>query len=153
MLLFESLEASRLLARESCVLLKNEAKALPLRGNPRIALIGQLADVQRDLNGSWQGQSHEKDAVSVRTALEKAYPGRISYAQGAKTLGNDRSGFKAAIATAKKSDVIVAALGEGWYMSGEASSRSELGLPGVRHSNQARMAHKATKLNGNRIYR
>ncbi len=128
----EYLEASRMLARESCVLLKNKPAALPLRANARIALIGQLADVQRDLNGSWDGKGREKDAISVRTAMEAAYPGRIVFAQGAKTLGNDRSGFKAAVAAAEKSDVVVAVLGEGWYMSGEASSRSELGLPGVQ---------------------
>jgi len=132
MLLPEYLEASRILARESCVLLKNESAALPLRADARIALIGQLANVQRDLNGSWDGKGREKDAVSVRTALEAAYPGRITYAQGAKTLGDDKSGFKSAVAAAKKSDVVVAVLGEGWFMSGEASSRSELGLPGVQ---------------------
>ena len=128
----ESLDASRALARESCVLLQNERTALPLRADARIALIGQLADVQRDLHGSWDGQGKEKDAISVRAAMEAAYPGRVIYAQGAKTLKDDRSGFKAAVAAAKKSDVVVAVLGEGWYMSGEASSRSELDLPGVQ---------------------
>ncbi len=128
----ESLAASRDLARKSCVLLKNEPAALPLRADARIALIGQLGGVQRDMNGSWQGKSREQDAVSLRTALEKAFPGRVTYALGAKTQGIDRSGFDEAIAAAKKSDVIVAALGEGWFMSGEASSRSELGLPGAQ---------------------
>jgi beta-glucosidase len=128
----EYLEASRALARESCVLLKNDPVALPLRANARIALIGQLADAQRDLNGSWEAQGREKDGISVRTAMAAAYPGRIVFAEGAKTNGNDRSGFKAAVAAAKKSDVVVAVLGEGWYMSGEAASRSELGLPGVQ---------------------
>lgn len=128
----ESLEASRDLARKSCVLLKNDPAVLPLRAEARIALIGQLGGVQRDMNGSWDGKGREQDAASLRTALEQAFPGRVSYALGAKTNGPDRSGFDEAIAVAKKADVIVAALGEGWFMSGEAASRSELGLPGVQ---------------------
>ena len=126
-----SLQASRELARESCVLLKNENSALPLRAGAHIALIGQLANVKRDLNGSWEAKGREQDAVSIREAMESVFPGHVTFAEGAKTLGDDRSGFAAAIGAAEKSDVIVAVLGEGWYLSGEASSRSNLDLPGV----------------------
>lgn len=128
----EHLAAARELAQESCVLLKNEAATLPLKAGTRIALIGQLGDVQRDMIGSWSGRGEEKEAVSLRAALEQAFPGRVTYALGAKSAGTDKSGFAAAVAAAQDADVIVAALGEGWYMSGEASSRSELGLPGVQ---------------------
>lgn len=132
MLLPASLAATRDLARKSCVLLKNQSDVLPLRPNTRIALIGQLAGVQRDLNGSWDGKGRERDAVSVRTALEAAFPGKVTYEEGAKSAGSDKSGFAAAIAAAKRADVVVAVLGEGWYMSGEASSRTNLSIPGVQ---------------------
>ncbi|HVU25465.1 MAG TPA: glycoside hydrolase family 3 N-terminal domain-containing protein [Opitutus sp.] len=128
----ESLEATRALARESSVLLKNSASALPLRRDAHIALIGQLADVKRDLNGSWEGRGREADAVSIREALEAAYPNQVTYVQGAKTGGDDRSDFAAALAAAKRSDVVVAVLGEGWYLGGEASSRTNLFIPGVQ---------------------
>jgi beta-glucosidase len=128
----ESLEAARSLARESCVLLKNASSALPLRSGARIALIGQLAATKRDLNGSWEGRGREQDAVTVREALEAAFPNRVTYVQGAKSAGDDRSGFAAAIAAAKKSDVVVAVMGEGWYLGGEASSRTNLSIPGVQ---------------------
>ena len=128
----ESLEAERALARESCVLLKNSNSALPLRHDAHIALIGQLADVKRDLLGSWDGRGREADAVSIREALEAAYPNQVTYVQGAKTGGDDRSGFAAAVAAAKRSDVVVAVLGEGWYLGGEASSRTNLSIPGVQ---------------------
>ncbi|HWA87873.1 MAG TPA: glycoside hydrolase family 3 N-terminal domain-containing protein [Opitutus sp.] len=128
----ESLEAARTLARESCVLLKNARSTLPLRHEAHIALIGQLASVKRDLLGSWQGRGREEDAVSIREALEAAFPDQVTYVQGAKTAGDDRSGFAAAIAAAKRSDVVVAVLGEGWYLGGEASSRTHLSIPGVQ---------------------
>lgn len=128
----EHLETARDLARKSAVLLKNERSALPLRKDAKIALVGQLADTQRDLIGEWRARGREEDAVTVRTALEKAYPGRVTYALGAKSMGDDRAGFAAAVAAAKKSDVVVAVLGEGWFLSGEASSRSSIKIPGVQ---------------------
>src|SRR3546814_12937730 len=39
-------------------------------------------------------------------------------------------GFAEAIALAQKSDVIIAAMGERWDMTGEAASRTSLDLPG-----------------------
>jgi beta-glucosidase len=137
-------EASRDLARKSCVLLKNDHATLPLSGQPRIALIGQLANVKRDLLGAWEAKGREEEAVSMREALEAAFPHRVTYAEGAKSAGSDRSGFKAAIAAAKKSDVVVAVLGEGWYLSGEASSRSNLSIPGVQPELLAEL-HKTGK--------
>lgn len=128
----ESLEAARDLARKSCVLLKNSKATLPLKKDLRIALIGQLAHAKRDLNGSWEAQGKEQDAVTIHEALEAAFPKRVTYVEGAKSAGNDRSGFADAVAAAKKADVVVAVLGEGWYMTGEASSRSNLSVPGVQ---------------------
>jgi len=128
----ESLEATRALARESCVLLKNAHAALPLRAGARIALIGQLAATQRDLNGSWEGRGREEDAVTVRAALDAAFPKHVAYVEGAKTGGADRTGFAAAVAAAKKADVVVAVMGESWYLGGEASSRTNLSIPGVQ---------------------
>jgi len=125
-----SLAAARELARESCVLLKNAGAALPLRPGARIALVGALADSRRDLLGAWESQGREADAVSIRSALERELPGRVTYAPGCPADGGDRSGFAAALAAAEKSDVVVAVMGEPWWMSGEASSRSNLDLPG-----------------------
>lgn len=128
----ESLEFARDFARKSCVLLKNADETLPLKPDARIALIGELANSQRDLLGEWRGRGREEEAVSVRAGMEAAFPGRVRYVEGAKVHGDDRSGFKAAVAAAKKADVVVAVLGESWNMSGEAASRTELGLPGVQ---------------------
>ncbi len=128
----DHLAHARDLARKSAVLLKNTRDALPLRRDAKIALVGQLADTQRDLIGEWRGRGREEEAITVRTALEEAFPDRVTYALGAKSSGDDRSGFAEAVTAAQNSDVVVAVLGEGWFMSGEAASRSEIDLPGVQ---------------------
>lgn len=132
MLTPEHLEAARDLARKSCVLLKNEAATLPLKKDARIALIGPLASAQNDLLGEWRGRGRSDDVFPISRALEAAFPHRVTYAKGCDIDTDDRSGFAAALAAAKNSDVIVAVLGERWNMSGEAASRTHLDLPGVQ---------------------
>jgi beta-glucosidase len=124
------LEAARDLARKSFVLLKNDRQTLPLSSGTRIALVGPLADSKRDLIGSWQGQGREEECTSLRGALEALMPGKINYALGCQIQDDDPKYFAAALAAAKKSDVIVAVLGEKWSMCGEGNCRSNLDLPG-----------------------
>ena len=66
-------------ARESVVLLKNEAfkgsAILPLASPRRIALIGPLADNQLDLLGSWHGAGDQSRVVTLRAGLMNTYPG------------------------------------------------------------------------------
>src|SRR3546814_2007960 len=57
----------------------------------------------------------------------------VAYAKGASDAFEDEGktvGFAEAIALAQKSDVIIAAMGERWDMTGEAASRTSLDLPG-----------------------
>ena len=58
---------------------------------------------------------------------------KIEYAKGADYRLDskpDPEGLKKAVALAKRSDIVVAALGEKWSMTGEAASRTDLKLPG-----------------------
>ncbi len=135
----ENLEAARDVARKSIVLLKNEKQTLPLAKTQKVALIGPLGNSERDMIGSWSGAGkHTDDPVTVLEGFqEKIGKENVIYAQGTKLTrymkrsdASDRSGFKAAIAAAKKADVIVAAMGEMQNMSGEASCRTDLDLPG-----------------------
>ncbi len=124
-------------ARESVVLLKNEAfkgsAILPLASPRRIALIGPLADNQVDLLGSWHGAGDIDQVVTLRAGLMNRYPGAtISYAPGCGFEGDEVSGFGEALRLARSSDVVVLAIGESQARSGEAASRSELGIPGVQ---------------------
>jgi len=142
---------ARDLARRSFVLLKNDAHILPLKRSGTIALIGPLTDSRRDLLGSWCAAGNAKLAVNVLDGVKQAAgPGvRLLQARGAnlvddpllrKTLNAEGANIvpagrspqeliAEAVETADKADVVVATLGESFAMSGEAASRSELGLP------------------------
>lgn len=127
----EHLEAARDLARRSCVLLKNDQQTLPLQKEATVALIGPLANTRIDLLGSWRARGETSDVVTVLEGFKQVYPAdRLFYAHGCDITGKDTSGFAEAKAAADKADVVVAVLGESWDMSGEASSRSNLDLPG-----------------------
>lgn len=123
-------------AKESIVLLKNDAfkgsPILPLSKSVKsIALIGPLADNQKDMLGTWHVAGDESKAITLLRGIRETAPDvRINYAYGTGFNGNDNSGFAEALKVAKQSDVVVMALGENYQQSGEAASRSEIGLPG-----------------------
>ena len=127
------LEASLDVAKKSMVLLKNSNNVLPLKKREKIAVIGQLATSTRDLLGSWKAAGDWNFMKSVLDEL-KAYNGdaNVSYAEGCKVQGDDRSGFAAAIASARGSSKIVYVLGESCDWSGEAASRTSINIPGVQ---------------------
>jgi len=149
--------ASRRLARtaaeRSSVLLRNEGGVLPLdrRTVKSIALIGPMADSERDMLGSWVFPQNTPSAISIRAGLQNAVGKsvRINYSEGVRLPKRiNPSPFAAlepadkrpaldenaeiahAVALARNADVAVLALGEGQDMSGEMASRSSLDLPG-----------------------
>jgi beta-glucosidase len=149
----ESLKFARELAGQSCVLLKDDDHILPLKKSGTIALIGPLADDQRDLQGCWGWTGDWHKAVSVATGISNVVGSAVNviYAKGANMVDDPtlRATFKGfgfgdyfpldtrspqemvarAVAVAERADVVVAVLGESSVMCGEASSRTDLGLP------------------------
>ena len=139
-------EASLDMAKKSIVLLKNENQILPLKKQgQKIALIGALASDKTSPLGSWRIAAKDNTAVSVLEGMQAYTGNQLTYAKGADvSLGQtkfidelkinttDRSEFPQAIAVAKTADVVVMVLGEVGYQSGEARSRTDLGLPGVQ---------------------
>ncbi|MFS2006261.1 glycoside hydrolase family 3 N-terminal domain-containing protein [Duganella sp. CT11-25] len=119
-------------AQKSIVLLKNEGKLLPLsREAKRIAVIGPLADAQRDLEGGWVVQGERAKVVSILEGIRShAGKAEVSYAQACASPCATTEGFAGAVAAAAKADVIVLAVGETWDLSGEAKSRTDITLPG-----------------------
>lgn len=142
----EFIETAREIARESIVLLKNEENLLPLKLDQKIAVIGPLAKDKDSPLGNWRAQATANSAVSLYEGLQNVYgENNMSYAEGVKlSTGpntfhqktvieeSDRSGFVQAKNVAQKADVVIMALGETAYMSGEGRSRSEIGLPGLQ---------------------
>lgn len=126
--------AAREIASRSMVLLKNDGDVLPISKNIKsIAVIGPLADDQLDMIGSWNGDGNAADVVTLLAGIKaKVSPTTkmIRYAKGCDIEGDSKQGFDEAVRLARESDVVVAAVGESAAMSGEASSRSSLDLPG-----------------------
>jgi beta-glucosidase len=141
--------AARTAASRSMVLLKNDKSGanatLPLDPTKKTAVIGPLGDDQHDMLGPWWGKGEDTDAVSVFTGIKKQSPG-ATYSQGCKIDNleppqntpesecSPTDGFADAIAKAKAADQVVLALGESREMSGEATSRSTLDLPGEQQA-------------------
>lgn len=131
----ELMDHSLQTAKESIVLLKNEKingiQLLPLsKSTKSIALIGPLADNKKDMLGTWHVAGDESKVTTLLQGIRETAPGvKINYVRGVGFEGDDNSGFKEALRAAKKSDIIIMALGENYQQSGEAASRSAIGLP------------------------
>jgi beta-glucosidase len=131
---------ARKAAEESIVLLQNHAqqgqpKLLPIRAQVKtVALIGPMADSQGEMLGSWAGAGNPADAITLRSALEqrmKNNGGQLLYVEGTQILTASEAGFNAAKQAAQQADLVIMALGEDApTMTGEASSRAHLNLPG-----------------------
>ena len=69
--------------------------------------------------------------MTVRKGIQSQQPAtRMRYAQGCDALCTSTAGFAAAVRAAKSSDISVLVVGEPASYSGEASSRSNIDLPG-----------------------
>ncbi|WP_207424905.1 beta-glucosidase BglX [Desertivirga brevis] len=145
---------ARNIAAQSFVLLKNQNNVLPLKKSGTIALIGPLADAKENMPGTWSVAADFKQSISVQAGLQNVLgnKAKVLYAKGSnltadsaleeratmfgKTLNRDKRPadviLKEALAVARKSDVIVAALGESAEMSGESSSRTNIEIPDVQ---------------------
>jgi beta-glucosidase len=147
----ENRKAARAIAERSLVLLKNDRQTLPLKRAGVIALIGPPADDQPDLLGTWSAAGDWRQVVSILDGIKNvagpavtvlaakganlvddSYLFKTLNASGAKLTLDPRSPSEMiaeAVATASLADVVVAVLGESRDMSGEAASRSEIGIP------------------------
>jgi len=124
---------ARRVAGESIVLLKNERSLLPLPKSGPIAVIGPLADNKEEPLGPWHTQGRGDDVVTVLQGIKAKVPGTaVLYAQGSGIEDTSTAGFAAAVTAARQAKVAILVLGERGDMSGEAASRSSLGLPGVQ---------------------
>ncbi|MFI5915091.1 glycoside hydrolase family 3 N-terminal domain-containing protein [Dactylosporangium sp. NPDC051541] len=148
-------EAARAAARGSAVLLRNEGDRLPLDAAAlgSIAVLGPLADSQRDTLGPWVFDFDLDETVTVLDGIRNAVGDgvRVDYARGigvgrrafpsifdmfGRNAPEDPEGFDPAaefdraVSVAAAADVAVVVLGEWQNMIGEAASRSSLDLPG-----------------------
>jgi beta-glucosidase len=139
-------DAAKIAAERSFVLLKNENKTLPIsKALKEIAVIGPLADAKADMNGNWSGDGQPQDPITVLEALRQKYPQtRVRYEAGCDASCESDTGFAGAAAAANESEFAILVVGESAAMSGEASSRSDIGLPG-RQLDLVKAVHETGK--------
>ena len=135
-------------AIKSIVLLKNNSSLLPISLDKKVGLIGPLANDKDSPLGNWRAKAKSNSAISLYEGLKKFFDnsmlqyekgcdlsiGNNNFFEELKINENDTSGFNGAIRLAKSCDVVVIALGEPAFMSGEGRSRSKIGLPGIQLS-------------------
>lgn len=157
----ESLILERKLAARSMVLLKNDKHMLPLQKTIRkVAVIGPLADSASDIEGGWVveglfGGPSKSHPVTVLAALKnrlgpdaqiavvagpplsRVFPSMLDDFTGKHPLPPPTAAETAewlakTKAAAADADLVIAVVGESATMSGEASSRATLDLPGIQ---------------------
>lgn len=150
----EHLDYARKVATESFVLLKNENNTLPLKKTGTIALIGPLANTGANMPGTWSVNSDLANTKSLLQGMQDAAGSDLKilhslgsnlladakYQERATMFGRDiprdnrpeEVAIAEAVKLAKQSDVVIAALGEGSEMSGEASSRTDIEIPAIQ---------------------
>ncbi|WP_116788773.1 beta-glucosidase BglX [Flavobacterium psychrotrophum] len=146
--------AARKTASQSFVLLKNEGNILPIDRKKTIAVIGPLANSGSNMVGTWSVAAKLEKPLTLVEGLKEVggKEAKILYAVGSNLLADakmqqDATMFgrdiprdnrteeeltKEALDIASKADVIVAAMGEASEMSGESSSRTDIGIPEVQ---------------------
>lgn len=150
-------KANRKLARqaaaESCVLLKNEGGALPLKSGQKIGVFGALAASQVDVQGTWAVSSNAANNISMLEGLKKNAPKgtSIHYAKGCNITDNEMLAKRLnvfagsygksveidadsqilldeALELAKSCDTLMLVLGETKERSGEASTVQDISI-------------------------
>ena len=118
---------ARKAAQEAIVLLKNENALLPLKRTQKISLVGMLAGKAEEIVGSWAMGWKKRDCVSILDGMKNAGADVGYYPCCGPESEINETELSAACSYG---DVIIAVVGETTDMSGEASSRADITLPG-----------------------
>ena len=148
------LAKAREAAGKSFVLLKNDGHVLPLKKSGTVALIGPLANTGSNMPGTWSVSADLEHTPSLLEGMREVLGNRVNiihhhgsnlledadYQERATMFGRaiprdnrpEEAILAEAVAAAQQADVIVAALGESSEMSGESSSRADIGIPAIQ---------------------
>jgi beta-glucosidase len=130
------LQAAKLMAEKSIVLLKNEKQILPLSKQTKaIALIGPFVKSVADNLGFWSYGWPDDTArvVTLYDGIKNKLPNaKLLYAKGCNINDTITAGFAPAVEAASNADVVIVSVGEAGNISGEAKSRSSIGFQGVQ---------------------
>lgn len=151
----KNLNETKKLVQETFVLLKNKDDVLPLNENQKIAIIGPYAD-NISITGSWSMFSDRSRNNTILDIFKKRVKSdNLHYAKGTEILkveeinkilradgrpiifdenekNRENELIREAVKVAKDSEIIVLFLGEHYKQSGEAASRSNIGLSEIQ---------------------
>ncbi|MGV3240535.1 glycoside hydrolase family 3 C-terminal domain-containing protein, partial [Streptococcus hyovaginalis] len=119
--------ASREIAAESIVLLENNG-VLPLSADQKVAVVGPGADSQ-DILGAWSWQGKMDEAVSLLEGMQEKSANILSAEVPCDYFKLSEDMISSALKAASHAEVVILALGEQEWISGEAASRSDICLP------------------------
>lgn len=137
----ESQAVALKIAKKAITLLKNEGNLLPLDKNKikSIAVIGPNAAEVRLENGKYPQLGGYAGIPPYYTSVLEGIQDKvgkdiqINYAEGAPLKSTSQEGFAEAIAAARKSDVVILAVGGSTETCGEGVDRDNLDLFGVQN--------------------
>ncbi len=138
------MDAAYRTALESAILLRNEG-ALPVDISRvrRILVTGPMADAPHDQMGTWTFDGQKECTVTPLAAIREMYGDDVEviYEPGL-TYSREFSqrGIAAAVAAARKADVILAFMGEEAILSGEAHCLADITLKGDQRKMIAALA-------------
>ena len=127
----ETVALCREAGRKSIVLLKNQGNLLPLKTSQKIALIGPFGADRDNLPGPWSVFPDVASGVTLEEGFRAAMGpnAALTVVKGSDIEAPLSGGIEAAVAAAKAADVVVLAVGEGAFMSGEAQARVDISIP------------------------
>lgn len=133
----EFMKTARKAVASSVVLLKNENNILPItkESGKTIALIGPLMNDSVNLNGEWAGLGDRNKSIPILKGLTDKYIGtsvKLIYAEGSTITETSAAKIAEAVAAARKSDIVIATMGEDFNWSGEAAVRTDIRLPNAQ---------------------
>lgn len=124
----ENRAASRDMAENCMVLLKNEGGTLPLERGKKYLLTGPLSDAKFENMGVWGGRGDPETIVTIKEALGAEDGTEFVYIKGCEVEGNDRSKMKEAARAASSCDAIIYVCGEPCQWAGEGGGRVDLSI-------------------------
>lgn len=131
----ENLALARKAAVESVILLKNEGDVLPLGANVKsVAVVGPMAHMKYDQLGTWAFDGVSDRTVTPLEAIREIPGITVNYEPAFEsTRDKSTAGIPAAISAARRSDVVIAIVGEEAILSGEAHSLADISLKGAQN--------------------
>jgi len=113
-------------AHKSIILLKNENDVLPVKANSRIAVIGELAESR--FPGGYSNP--DKEGISILEGMQQQIGNgqTLAYEKGYTFEENGTGLLQKAVDLARRSDIVIAVVGENVKVVGEGKDRSAIDL-------------------------